>query len=119
MCIRDRYSIGLACTLSVWPVLYRFGLHSNVLACTLLVYSIDLVCTLSMGLYSIGMACTLSIFPVLYWCTLSVWACNLSVWRVLYRFGVYFIGLAFTLLVYSIGLVCTLLVGPVLYLFCL
>ena len=70
------YSIGLAFTLSVWLVLYRFGV------------------------YSIGLACTLTVWPVLYWCTLLVWACTLSVWRVLYRFGLYSIGFSCTLSVW-------------------
>src|SRR5678815_5443865 len=50
------YSIGLACTLSVyactllvWVVLYRFGLYS-----------------IALCLYSIGLGCTLSVWPVLY-----------------------------------------------------
>src|SRR5678815_4601605 len=122
MCIRDRYSIGLACTLSVWActllvwcVLYWFGLHSNGLA----KYSI---CVLyRVGLYSIGLA--------LYFIDLGLYSisltCTLSVWPVLYRFGPAFywfgllsVGLAFTLTVwpntlsvYSIGLGCTLSVS--------
>ena len=68
-------AIGLACTLSVWPVLYRFGLYSIGLACTLSVWPV----LYRFGLYSIGLACTLSVWPVLY------------------RFGLYSIGLACTL----------------------
>src|SRR5678815_4641682 len=88
------YSIGLACTSSVWRVLYRF----------------------EPVLYRFGPVlyrCNLSVWG----CTLSVWACSLLVWPVLYRFGLHSNGLACTLLVYSIGLACTLSVGPVLYRF--
>src|SRR5678816_963153 len=83
MCIRDSYrfglySIGLACTLSVWPVLNRFGLS---------VWPV----LYRFGLFSIGLACTLSVWPVLYRFGLySIgFACTLSVWLVIYRFGLY------------------------------
>src|SRR5678816_3783290 len=95
------YSIGLASTLSVWPVLYRFG--PVIYRCTLSVW-----------------ACTLSVWPVFYRfgpvlyrlghysfgldLNSIVLACILSVWPVLYRFGQYSIGLARTLSVWP----CTL-----------
>ena len=94
------------CTLSVWPVLYRFGLYSIGLA----LYSIGLALySIGLGLYSIGLACTLSVWPVLYRFGLySIGlACTLSVCLVLYRFASYSIGLPRTLSVWP----CTLSVS--------
>src|SRR5688572_21667079 len=77
------------------PLLYRFGFYSIGLACTLSVW----LCTLSVGpvLYRFGLYCIGVLYrfgPVLY-----------RFGPVLYRFGFYSNGFVCTLLVYSFGLV--------------
>src|SRR5688572_27239155 len=98
------YSICLAWTLSVCPVLYRFGLYSIGYTDRVQAQPIEYFPVLHrFGRFSMGLACTLSVWLVLYRfglysirlantlsvlaCSLSVWACTLSVWLVLYRFA--------------------------------
>src|SRR5688572_20053973 len=94
------YFIGLSSTLSVSPLLYRFGLYSIGLACGL--YSIGLACTLTLCLYSIGLCrvlCAGFVGSVLSFSLASLalpggfW----FVWLVLFLFYRYSVSLSSTL----------------------